>query len=41
MAARIKEQYGVPDCVGYVDGTDVILNEHPHIDGETEKNGIP
>ena len=34
IASRIEAEYGVPDCVGYVDGTDVILNEKPHIDGE-------
>lgn len=34
IAHDLKERYGVPGCVGFVDGTDVVLSQRPHIDGE-------
>ncbi len=32
------EKYGVPDCVGFIDGTHLILSQRPTIDGEVYFN---
>ena len=38
ISRRIQETYGIPDCVGFVDGTHVQLNVRPAIDGEVYFN---
>jgi hypothetical protein len=32
--SRITDSYSVEDCVGYIDGTHVVLSTRPHIGGE-------
>ncbi len=38
IASRMEEEYGIPDCIGIVDGTDLIFSERPSIDGEVYFN---
>jgi hypothetical protein len=38
ISNRVYEKNGVPDCVGLIDGTHLILSQRPTIDGETYFN---
>lgn len=34
IATRIMDHSKFPNCVGLIDGTDIVLEQRPHIDGE-------